>query len=239
LSLTGCQVAIARLEVEGSRKRGLVLAPHHDGGLLCAAFLTSDIPELPKPPLEQPQQEKELKAGCTHAIDIPFETQEYLQGDNQTNVFVTGPLVQPTLPQQFPSQQRQARVRRPLPQPPARVRRPLPQPQACAQGLLSQPPAYVQGPLSQPPVQQGELSASLDAQHALIGELVSGNGELTTTAENNASVDFHLADSSWETWDVSSFYDRDMSRVGVNVLPGQTAGGTQDGQEIFHQYMHF
>ena len=202
-----CQVAIARLEVEGSQERGLVLAPCHDGGLLCAAFLTFDIPEFPKPPLEQPRQEKELKADCTRAIDIPFQTPEYSQGDNQTNVFVAGPLVQPTLPQQFPSQQRQARLRRPLPQPPPRVRRPLPQPQACAQGLLSQPPAYVQGPLTQPPVQQGERRGSLDAQHALIGELVSGNGELTTTAENNvASVDFHLADSSWQTYDVSSFY---------------------------------
>ena len=38
---------------EGS-KRGLVLAPLH-GALLCAAFLTSDIPKLPMAPLQQPQ----------------------------------------------------------------------------------------------------------------------------------------------------------------------------------------
>ena len=55
LSLTDWQVAIVRWETreEGS-KRGLVLAPLH-GALLCAAFLTSDIPKLPTAPLQQPQ----------------------------------------------------------------------------------------------------------------------------------------------------------------------------------------
>jgi hypothetical protein len=38
---------------EGSPGRGLVLAPLH-GALLCAAFLTSDMPELPMAPLQQP-----------------------------------------------------------------------------------------------------------------------------------------------------------------------------------------
>ena len=165
-----------RLEIEGSPKRGLVLAPLH-GGLFCAAFLTSDIPELPQAPVEQPQQQKELRVGCTHAPGISFENAEYLQGDpcdNQTNAFVTGPLVRLTLPQQFVSQQ----------------------PQACVQGPLPQPLVYMQGPLSQPQVQEGKPRASLDAQHALIGEFVSGNGELATTAVNNMSIDFYLADSS-------------------------------------------
>jgi hypothetical protein len=121
--------------------------------------------------LEQRQKQKELKADRIRVADFPFEGAEYLQEDpcdNQTNAFVTGPLVQPTLPQQFPSQQ---------------------------------PPAPVQGPLSQ----------RRAALHALIGEFVSRNAELMTTAKNNASVDFHLADSSW---DVSSLYDGDMSGVG-------------------------
>lgn len=162
-------------EIEGSPKRGLVLAPLY-GGLLCAAFLTSDIPELPNAPLEQRQKQKEPKADRIRVADFPFESAEYLQEDpcdNQTNTFVTGPLVQPTLPQQLPSQQQ---------------------------------PAPLQGPLSQ-------RRAALDAQRALpvIGEFVSRNGEFTTTAKNNAGVDFHLADSSW---DVSSLYDGDMSGVG-------------------------
>jgi len=73
------RVAIVRFdsEIEGPPKRGLVLAPLH-GGLFCAAFLTSDIPELPKPPLEQPQEQKEPKADCTHAAEISFEDPEYL-----------------------------------------------------------------------------------------------------------------------------------------------------------------
>ena len=150
-------------EIEGSPKRGLVLAPLHEG-LLCAVFLSSDIPELPNAPLEQRQKQKELKADCIRVADFPFESTEYLQEDpcnDQTNAFVAGPRVQPILPQQFPSQR---------------------------------PPVPVEGPLSQ-------RRAALDAQHALIGEFVSRNGVFTTTAKNNASVDFHLADSSW---DVSS-----------------------------------
>ena len=228
-----------RLETEGSSRRGLVLAPL-GGDLLCAAFLASDIPELPKAPLEQPQEQKELKADCTHAADISFKNLEYLQGDpcnNQANVFVPGPLGQSTLPQQFPSRQPQVCVQGPIPQLPARVEGPivqrpapvqgplwLPQPQARVQGPPPQPPAYVQGPPSQPKAQQGEQRATLDAQHVLIGELVSGNDELATTVENNANVDFHPIDSSWEV----SLYDGDMDAVAM----------TQDPQEIF-QFVHF
>ena len=61
LSLTDLQVAIVRWEEvreEGSPKRGLVLAPLH-GALLCAAFLTSDIPELPTAPMQQPQAQQD------------------------------------------------------------------------------------------------------------------------------------------------------------------------------------
>ena len=244
-------------ETEGPPKRGLVLAPLH-GGLLCATFLTSDIPELPKALLEQPQEQKEPKAGCTHAADISFKNLEYLQGDpcdNQVNVFVPGPLAQSTLPQQFPSQQPQvcahgpipqlpARVQGPIPQPPARVQGPLPQPSAHVEGPLPQPqacvqeppPAYVQGPPSQPQPQQGERRATLDTQHVLIGELVSGNGELAATVENNPNVDFHLIGSSWDM--SSSLYDGDMDAVAMTVVPGQTVGVTQDPQEIF-QFVHF
>jgi len=148
MSLTDQQVAIVRLdsEIGGSPKRGLVLAPLLEG-LLCAAFLTSDIPELPMAPLEQPQEQKELKAGCTHGADIPFENAEY-------------PSVQGPIPQ--------------------------PQPYAYVQGPLPQPQTYVQGPLPHPQAQQGERRASLDVQHVLSGELVSGNGELATTAEKAA-----------------------------------------------------
>ena len=237
-----------RLEIEGSPKRGLVLAPLH-GGLLCAAFLTSDIPELPSAPLEQPQQDKEPKADCTHAADIPFDNLEYLQGDprdNQTNLFVAEPLAQSALPQQFLSQQPQICVRGPLPQPQARVQGPQPQPQVCVQGLqpqpqvcvqgpLPQPPAYVQGPPQQPRAQQGERRASLDAQHVLAGGLVSGNGELAATVEDHANVDFNLVHSRW---DVPNFYDRDMNAGVMNVVPGQTVGVTQDAQEIF-QFCNF
>lgn len=105
-------------EIEGFPKRGLVLAPLHEG-LLCAAFLSSDIPELPNAPLEQRQKQKELKADCIRVADFPFESAEYLQEDpcdNQTNPFVTGPLVQPTLSQQLPSQQQPAPVQEPLSQ---------------------------------------------------------------------------------------------------------------------------
>jgi hypothetical protein len=61
--LTHCQVAIARweIETEGSPKAGLVLVPFN-GDLLCAAFPASDIPELPKPWLQQLQEETELQA---------------------------------------------------------------------------------------------------------------------------------------------------------------------------------
>jgi len=250
LSLTDWQVAIARLdsEIEGPPKRGLVLAPLH-GGLLCATFLTSDIPELPQAPLEQPQELKELKADCTHAADISFENLEYLRGDpcdNQANAFAPGPLAQPTLPQQFSSQQPPvcphepipqlpARIQGPIPQPPAHVQGPLAQSQACVQEPLPQSPVYVQGPLSQLQAQHGELHVTLDAQHVLIGELVSGNGEPATTIETNPNVDFQLIESSW---DVRSLYDGDMDAVAMTMVPGQTVGVTQDPQEIM-QFVHF
>jgi len=38
---------------------------------------------------------------------------------------------------------------------------------------------------------------------------------------------------------MSSLYDGDMSRVGMNVIPGQTVGVTQDVPEIFHQFIRF
>lgn len=47
---------------EAGSKRGLVLAPLH-GALLCAAFLTSDIPKLPMAPLQQPQDRQD-EQGC-------------------------------------------------------------------------------------------------------------------------------------------------------------------------------
>jgi len=247
-------------EIEGSPKRGLVLAPLH-GGLLCAAFLKSNIPELPEAPSEQLQQQKELKAGCTHAADIPFENAEY-PCDNRMNVFV-GPLAQSTLSQQFPSQQPQVCVRGTIPQPRARVQGTIPQPQpcvqgplpagvqgplsltlpqpqprvqgpqpqphACVQGPLSQPQAYVQVPPPHPQAQQGERRASLDDQHVLSGELLSGNGELATTAENSVDVGFHLDESSWNV----RLYEGDINAVGMNVVPVQTVGVTQDTQDLF------
>ena len=88
----------------------------------------------------------------------------------------------------------------------------------------------MQGPPPQPQGQQGKRRASLDAQRVLVGGLVSGNGELATTAEDHANVDFNLADSSW---DVSNLYDGDMHAVGMNVVPGQTVGVTQGAQELF------
>jgi len=66
----------------------------------------------------------------------------------------------------------------------------------------------------------------------LAGGLVSGNGELATTAEDHATVDFNLVDY------VRNLYDGDMNAVVMNVVPGQTVGLTQDAQEIF-QYVHF
>ena len=230
-----------RLETEGSSKRGLILAPLH-GGLLCAAFLTFDIPELPvKAPSEPPQQQKELKVDCTHVADIPLETANPC--DNQTNVFVGSP-AQSTLPQQFPSQQPQVCVQGPVPQPrvqgplpagvqgpllqpPAHIQGPQPQPQPCVPGPLPQPPAYVQGPPPHPQAQQGKRRASLDAQHVLSGELVSGNGELATTADNNVNAGFHLTESSWDM----RLYNGDLNAVGV--VPGQTVGVTQEAPEFF------
>ena len=249
LSLTDWQVAIAPLETGSSPKRGLVLAPLF-GSLFCAAFLSSDIPELPNSPLEQQQQQKDPNADCTHTAEIPlvFENTDYLQGDrcdNQTNVFIAEPLTQSTLPQQFPSQQSQvcaqgpmsqspprvqgrvpqpqACIQGPLPQPTAHIQGPQPQPQGCLQGPLPQQPvrvqgplpqphacvqeplpqlaAYVQGPPPQPQAQQSSRRASIDAQHLLMGELVSGNIELAASAE---SVDF-LTDPSW---DLVALYDR-------------------------------
>jgi hypothetical protein len=48
---------------EGSPGRGLVLAPLH-GALLCAAFLTSDMPELPMAPLQQPPRARQDEQRC-------------------------------------------------------------------------------------------------------------------------------------------------------------------------------
>jgi len=60
--LTHWQVGIVRweTETEGAPKAGLVLVPLN-GDLLCAAFPASDVPELPKPWLQQ-LQETELQA---------------------------------------------------------------------------------------------------------------------------------------------------------------------------------
>jgi len=162
-------------EIGGSPKRGLVPAPLLEG-LLCAAFLTSDIPELLKAPLEQPQQQ-ELKAGCIHAADIPFENAEYWQGA-------------PTISRRMPSLLCRWFNRRSRNNSHRSSRR-----FAYEDCSHSRRLAY-KDRCQQPQVQQGERRASLDAQHVVIGELVSGNGELATTAENNADVGFHLTDSS-------------------------------------------
>jgi len=63
----------------------------------------------------------------------------------------------------------------------------------------------------------------------LSGELVSRNGELATTAENNVNVGFHLTESSWD----GTLYEGDIDAIGMNVVPGQTVGVAQDAQEFF------
>jgi len=84
----------------------------------------------------------------------------------------------------------------------------------------------MQGPQPQPQGRQGERRASLDAQHVLSGGLVSANGELAITAENNANVDF-LTDSSWDV----SLYDGDMNGVGITV------GATQEHAQEIYQFV--
>jgi hypothetical protein len=82
--LTPRQVAIARWEIRGERsfKPGLVLAPLNRD-LLCVAFPTSHMPELPRHGLRNPQQEtdSELQADRVLPASVPFEDAEFLGND--------------------------------------------------------------------------------------------------------------------------------------------------------------
>lgn len=85
------QVAVAQWEIEiqdkGCTKSRLVLAPLHEG-LFCAILPASDFL---KASLQHAQRETELEADCAPLSNIPFETVEYLQGEdlnnNQVNAF--------------------------------------------------------------------------------------------------------------------------------------------------------